>query len=72
MKVILLCVLAIVCATAAPALIWPPLTFLKSYAETLVAAALTCPCLCTNQGSKIHLAPVLEDTPVEPRPTLRF
>ena len=39
MKVILLCALTIVCATAVPALIWPPLTFLKSYAETLVTAA---------------------------------
>ena len=39
MKIILLCALTIVCATAVPALIWPPLTFLKSYAETLVAAA---------------------------------
>ena len=39
MKIILLCALTIVCAITVPDLIWPPLTFLKSYAETLVAAA---------------------------------
>jgi Domain of Unknown Function (DUF928) len=39
MKIILLCVLAIVCATALPAVIWSPPTFMNIHAETLSTAA---------------------------------